>query len=171
MESLQQPKPQLVTTAGIYDNDHTPLFASEQESDSRSVATPRESDDESPQSVHAETLGMLELEACLGFHFRNGLSKTKGVRDSPVIAELLNGIHQVAVRFKGYRRQRLSNSMSVKKASDNLFCCLGSKLWPSVDQPCPHWLFDASRDGQVATSHLRQYLPDRLHFAIPDKRN
>ena len=171
MQSLQQPKPNVVTTAGIYDDDHTTLFASEQESESHSVAKPKESDDESTPSVHAETLGMLELEACLGFHFRNGLSKTKGVRESPVIAELLNGIHQVAIRFKGYRRQRLSKSMSVKKASDNLFCRLGSKLWPSVDQPCPHWLFDASRDGEVATSHLRRYLPDRLHFAVPNERN
>lgn len=125
------------------------------------------SDDE---ALSPELLSMHELEACLGFHSRNGLSKTKGVRDIPVMADLLDGINEIASRFLQYKRNRIHESNTVKQAAGDLFYRLGSRLWPPDCEPCSLWLFDSTRDGQTTASRLVKYLPSRLHFDFNDER-
>lgn len=107
---------------------------------------------------------MLELEARLGFHFNNGISKTKGARSVPLIAELLNRIRRLSVQYVQLPRGSFSQSHPAKAAVEELFNDLGPKLWPSDDEACPSWLFDEGRDGDRATTLLRRQLPARLHY-------
>lgn len=117
----------------------------------------------SDESKPLEILPMLELEARLGFHFDNGISKTKGARNLPVISELLDRIKRLALQHVQLPRGYFPQSKSVKVAVEELFNDLGPKLWPPDDEACPSWLFDEGRDGDCAMT-LKRQLPSRLHY-------
>lgn len=107
------------------------------------------------------------LEALLGFKFANGVSRSKGLRQDPILSELLSGFDFINEEYKAYNTKQVHTSVEIKLEADRLFDRLGPSLWPGPTEPRPNWLLRPSGYNEHPFAHL--YSRD-LFFSNPDDR-
>ncbi|KAK5716798.1 hypothetical protein LTR17_016323 [Elasticomyces elasticus] len=111
---------------------------------------------------------IIPLEKSLGFNFSRGLSRTKGRRNIPIIAELEDAYNSIIATHRKHSRLDVLPNAELEASADRAFDLLGPRLWPTPEEDTAgyrfQWLADASQND------LSGRYPKNLYFACEQDR-